>query len=252
MKIRGALALLAFIPVAALLAADSAERPVAMAWPIDRETHDTVKALIRSLNAETYGEREMATRQLIEKDQAALPDLKATLNKCENPEVCSRLKKIIAAIQEVSFLGTFDQCTHEVESGGGIRQEENINSQLVVEKGRVVWKQDYQGRALKQYYTFDEKTTTFKGDGEVKLKFVKMVNGGAGYSAESKSPRLILKNSAHGVLVTFMATDSYNQTSTVQFSESATELKIEALEKEDKDKKEDPKEEEVDVMQIDD
>lgn len=238
---------LALVSATALIAADSVEPAPAVPspsalHPVDKETHDAVKKLIKSLMSESYGEREMATKQLVEKDQAALPDLTATLAKCEDPEVCTRLKKIIASIQEVPFLGTFDQVTHEVEAGGGVRDEDNENSGLTITKGKVTWQQDYQGRAMKQHYTFDESKTTFKGDAEIKLKFVEMENGGPGYSPESNNARLVLKNTSHGLQVTFIATDGYNQTSTVQFAPGSGAGKKE--EKKDEAKKEEEKGEE--------
>jgi len=162
------------------------------------------------------------------------------------------LKKIIASIQEVPFLGAFEQVSHEVESGGGVRDEDNANSVLFVEKGRVVWKQDYQGNAMKQSYTFDDTRSSFKGETEIKLKFVKMTNGGAGYSPESNNPRLILKNTAHGVLVTFMATDGYGQTSTVQFAPSNSDKKLDSTDDSKEEiKKEDKKDEDTMETEVD-
>jgi hypothetical protein len=236
----------ALISAPALFAADAvdAPSPTAALKPVDKETHDTVKLLIKNLSSESYGEREVATRQLVEKDQAALPDLTSTLAKCVDPEVCSRLKKIIASIQEISFIGKFTQVAHEVESGGGVRDEDNINSILSIEKGKVVWEQDYQGRQMKQSYTFDETKTSFKGETEVKLKFVEMENGGPGYSPESNNPRLILKNTAHGVQITFVATDGYNQTSTVQFAPGEGKAGAKSDEKPEEKKDEEEKDEE--------
>jgi hypothetical protein len=233
---------LALIPVPALIAADSAEsKPptTSSLQPIDKETHDAVKTLIKSLTSESYGEREMATKQLVEKDQAALPDLTATLAKCEDPEVCTRLRKIIASIQEVPFLGSFEQVSHEVEAGGGVRDEENENSGLSITKGKVTWQQDYQGHAMKQHYSFDDSKTSFKGEAEIKLKFIEMENGGPGYSPESNNPRLMLKNTSHGLQITFVATDGYNQTSTVQFSPGSGKKDEKKEEKKDEEKKED-------------
>jgi len=72
MTIRKLIALLALAPTAVLLAGESTEAGPAMSSlkmsslpPADKETHDTVKALIRSLTAESFGEREKATKLLV-------------------------------------------------------------------------------------------------------------------------------------------------------------------------------------------
>jgi hypothetical protein len=199
-----------------LVAADSAD--VAATQPADKATHDAVMSLIRTLSADSFAERETATAALIEKDKAAMPDLTSTLSKCEDPEIRTRLSKIIAAIEEAPFLGEYVQVAYQSIAQGRARDEQNVQSSLTVEKGKVVWKLRVHGRDVTQSYTFDGAKTTFKGETEVKLQFEKMDDPNNMYSPESGDPRLLLRNTPRGVSITFVGTDGGDVTSTVQFT----------------------------------
>jgi hypothetical protein len=173
-----------------------------------------VSKWLAEIGSEAFGRRERASEVLSKADSSIAPQVKALLEKSEDPEVKQRLTAVLAAIKEIDIGRTFYLHDSHVTSGEQtIAGNAEAEGTLEITPGKIVFVQKYDGKTVMQTYLFDEKTRLkAKGPVEVHLTFDEMNSTDENYSADDKNAKLSAKNTPQGALVVLQATDQSNST----------------------------------------
>jgi hypothetical protein len=196
------------------------ERIVDLSKNPDRETRDTIRRLLFDLNSDVWQDREYATRQLIQFDQAAVQELNTVIEKSADAEVLIRARKALIAIREAPIRGSFTQIDAQVRdtTTGNVRDGDTREGWLVVGDGKATWYQRYGGTVTAQTYGYDiSKPLPLTETLDIPLTY-ESIETEIGYSVENHDPKLTFTRTVNGeVKVTFVGTDGLGQCSTVSF-----------------------------------
>lgn len=196
------------------------ERTVDLTKNPDRETRDTIRRLLFDLKSDTWQDREHAAQQLIQFDQAAVPELTTVIEKSADAEVLLRARKALIAIREAPIRGWFSQVDAQVRdtTSGTVRDGDSKEGWLVVGDGHATWYQRFGGTLTAQTYRYNISQALPPAETlEIPLIYESMESE-IGYSVENHDTRLTFTRTVGGdVKVTFVGTDGLGQCTTVAF-----------------------------------
>ncbi len=192
---------LAWIAYSPALAADSP--------PADVLKSKTIEQWIALLGSDRFDKREEASQVLVAAEEAAIPSLKKALDSSDT-EIRLRAARALLAIARLSIEGEFVRVASESFSQGGRRTRqanESGASTLSIQKGSLVFKQDY-NKGIEQAYSFPEDfPLVFRNKCTIALSF-ESINNNTGYNPDSVDPKLECVNTEEGLRLTFSATDT--------------------------------------------
>lgn len=187
----------------------AADAPLAADSPAKLLKGKSFEQWVALLGSDRFDEREEASKTLIAAEEAAVPTLKKALGS-DDTEVRLRAERALLAIAIVSIEGEFMRIASQSFSQTGRRTRqanESGDSTLSIQKGRLVFKQDY-AKGIDQVYSFPEDTPlVFRNKCAIELNF-ESINNNAGYNPDSIVPKLECINTEQGLRLTFSATDT--------------------------------------------
>ena len=177
--------------------------------PADMLKGKSLEQWIALLGSDRFDEREDASQVLVAAEEAAVPSLKKALDSSDT-EVRLRAARALLAIARLSIEGEFLRVASESFSQSGRRTRqanESGASTLSIQKGSLIFKQDY-NKGIEQIYSFpDDTPLVFRNKCVIALSF-ESINNNAGYNPDSVDPKLECVNTEEGLRLTFSATDT--------------------------------------------
>ncbi len=180
---------------------------------------------IERLGSDIFNEREEATKALSDAGESAVPALKKALESSDN-EVRLRAQLALVSLITLSIEGRFVRIASESFGPDGrrtVQSNEAGESTLFIEKGRVVFKQDY-SKGIEQVYLFPETTNlSFRKKCAIELNW-ESINVRTGYNPDSDDAKLECVSTPQGLRITLSAKDT-GGTSFKMIYAPATEMK---------------------------